>query len=256
MMLNRCPAESDLLQLVHSAKRSQRDLAMVERHVAQCDRCQETVRHLRESIASLASSRGAELEGGPDCLEADTVAALADGSLPSDRRSAAVAHLAVCGHCRVELAAVCSALPDPAVGGAPRSRRRDVVAGLGLVACAAAAILVVAVHRPHDAPAPQLRDDVLPAHVPATLAPRGSISAAPVFRWSSAPSADRYHVTVFTADGAVVWETETADTTVAAPITPWHHDVNYFWKVAARTAFDRWSGSRLVMFRWTGSESR
>ena len=130
------------------------------------------------------------------------------------------------------------------------------VAGLGLVACAAAAILVVAVHRPHDAPAPQLRDDVLPAHLPATLAPRGSISAAPVFRWSSTPGADRYHVTVFTADGAVVWEAETADTTVAAPIAPWHHDVNYFWKVAARTAFDRWSGSRLVMFRWTGSESR
>ena len=255
-MAGPCPAPTDLLRLVLPDAASTSDRARIERHLADCPACRVAVRDLRQQLALIAGAARSGTEPGAHCLDPDTMAALADDAADIADRNAAVAHLAICGRCRAELAETCAALRDPAIGTTPASRRRAVVAGLGLVACAAAAILVVAVHRPHDEPAPQLRDDVLPAHVPATLAPRGSISAAPVFRWSSTPGADRYHVTVFTGDGALVWETETGDTTVAAPITPWHHDVNYFWKVAARTAFDRWSGSRLVMFRWTGSESR
>lgn len=263
MMLNRCPAESDLLQLVRSAKPSQGDLALIGRHVAGCDQCQEKVGHLRQSIASLASSRGAELEGGSDCLEADTVAALADGSLPPDERSAAVAHLAVCGHCRVELAAVCSALHDPAIDGAIRPARprigpvRAQVAGLSLLACAAAAILIVAVRRPNQETTPQLRDDALPAVAPMALTPTGRIPALSPFRWSRVSGADLYHVTVFTNDGTIAWEAETSDTTIAAPATAGlRPDVDYFWKVDARTEFDRWSGSRMMEFHLTSGRPR
>ena len=219
--------------------------------------------HLRQSIASLASSRGVELEGGPDCLEAETVAALADGSLPSGRRSVAVAHLAVCGHCRVELAAICSALHDPAVDGAIRHSRptpalaRARVAGLSLLACAAAAILIVAVRRPNQETTPQLRDDALPAVAPVALAPNGSLPALSPFRWSRVSGADLYHVTVFTNDGTIAWEAETSDTTIAAPATAGlRPDVDYFWKVDARTEFDRWSGSRMMEFQVTSDRPR
>ncbi len=262
-MAGPCPAPTDLLRLVLQDAASPSDRARIERHGADCEACRVALSDLRQQVASIAGAVPSETEPGAGCLDPETIAALADDAVAVPDRSAAVAHLAICARCRAELAEICAALGDPAIDSAGGQRRsgpsrvRALVAGMGLLAAAAAAILVVAVHRPPVEPAPQLRDDALPPHAPAVLAPRGSISAAPVFRWSSVPGADRYHLTVFTSDGTIAWESETGDTTITAPSpTPWYDGVNYFWKVAARTAFDRWSGSRLVMFRWTGSESR
>jgi anti-sigma factor RsiW len=260
-MAGPCPFPSDLLRLVRPDAASASDRGRIARHVADCETCRQIVSDLRDQVAFLAGATQAEAEPGADCLGPDTIAALADSTISMEDRSAAVGHLATCARCRAELAEVCATLRDPDVAATRRRsglpRVRTLVAGLGLLAAAAAAILVVAVHRQRVEPAPQLRDDALPARVPVVLAPRGGISAPPVFRWSSVPGADRYHLTVFTNDGTIVWESETVDTTITTPVTTqWHHDVNYFWKVAARTAFDRWSGSRMIEFHLTSGRLR
>lgn len=255
MIADRCPAESDLLILALRARYPGRDLTSVERHVAACGRCQAVVLELRRSVESIAVSRGSELESSAGCLDVAAVAALADGSLPSAQRTAAIAHLAVCAQCRAELAEISSALRDPAIDAAIRPIRtrpastRARFAGLGLLATAAAAILIVAVRRPQQAIAPQLRDDALPAIAPVAVAPEGVVAASSAFRWSRVRGADLYHVTIFTSDGTIVWEGETGDTTIAAPATAGlRRDVDYFWKVDARTEFDRWTASRMMEF--------
>jgi cytidine deaminase len=263
MTADRCPADSDLLILALHAGRSGIDLAPVERHVAECGRCREIVLDLRRSAESIATSRGSAVEGGPGCLDAAVVVAVVDGSLPSAERNAVVAHLAVCGHCRAELAEISSALRDPAIDAAIRPIRttaapmRARVAGLGLLAAAAAAIVIIAGRRPQQAIAPQLRDDALPAVAPVAVAPNGRIAGLTPFRWSTVAGADLYHVTVFTSDGTIAWEGETGDTTIAAPATAGLlRDVDYFWKVDARTEFDRWTASRMMEFHLTRGGAR
>lgn len=48
----------------------------------------------------------------PQCLEADLVAALVDGSLDASTRAAALKHVATCAHCRRAVASVAAALAD------------------------------------------------------------------------------------------------------------------------------------------------
>jgi hypothetical protein len=56
-------------------------------------------------------------------------------------------------------------------------------------------------------------------------------------------------VTLFDAQGEVLYETEVNDTTAALPdsvrLIP---ERPYLWKVQARTGWDRWSASDLVEF--------
>ena len=62
---------------------------------------------------------------------------------------------------------------------------------------------------------------------------------------------------LFDVSGAVLWEAEVRDTTAAAPravgLTP---GVAYYWKVEARTGFDRWAASDLTPFTITRSVSK
>jgi len=75
------------------------------------------------------------------------------------------------------------------------------------------------------------------------------VATLPALTWSSVPHADRYQVTLFDQAGSVLWETHTADTTVAVPetvrLTP---GVPHYWKVAARTELGRWVASDLTSF--------
>jgi hypothetical protein len=69
-------------------------------------------------------------------------------------------------------------------------------------------------------------------------------------RWSAVSGADRYRVTLFTADGQVLYEAETAETFMKLPESlRLAQDSSYHWKVRARTDFDRWVSSELVEFR-------
>jgi hypothetical protein len=85
------------------------------------------------------------------------------------------------------------------------------------------------------------------------MSPVGAVAAAPLLRWAPVDGADRYRVTLFDADGEVLYETELTDTVAPVPDTvavlPGQ---TYLWKVEARTDFDRWVGSELVEFSITG----
>jgi len=64
--------------------------------------------------------------------------------------------------------------------------------------------------------------------------------------------ADRYRVTLFRADGSLLYQLELPDTAAplpdSVPLPPGHR---YLWKVEARTGWDRWTTSELVSFTVT-----
>jgi len=188
----------------------------------------------------------------PDCLDDDTVAALAAGTLDAAARARALAHLAACARCRHAVASVARALSDPAVARevtAAERRGRRLPYGLALSAAAAAILLLLAGPRLLDLGRPVHRAPPLTAAVPVPASPVGVVADADTLRWLAVPGADRYRVTLFDAPGAVLYETQLADTVAILPdslvLVPGRP---YLWKVAARTGWDRWSPSELVEF--------
>lgn len=202
----------------------------------------------------------------PQCLDEDTVAAMAEGSLSAEARSRAVAHLATCSLCRGAVASVARALADPDVASAAREvdkrrrrRWRRYLIGIPLGSAAAAAVvLFFLVHASSDREAVTLRG---PTHVvlpsvsadaqlaPEPRSPIGAVDRAGIFRWSSVEGADRYRFTLFEQAGSALFETNGPDTTALLPdsvqLRPGR---TYLWKVEARTGFDRWSPSPLAEF--------
>lgn len=191
----------------------------------------------------------------PDCLDDDTIAALAEGTLEPARHAAALPHLAACPRCRVAVASVARALGDPSVARAARAaeaRGRLRVYRIAAIALPAAAVLALLLVRPrppevgvpiHRAPT------ITAAPAPAPMSPVGVVSDARTFQWAPVPGADRYRVTLFGAEGRVLYETEVTGAAAALPDTVGLvTGSRYLWKVEARTGFDRWSASELVEF--------
>ena len=188
----------------------------------------------------------------PDCLDDDTVAALAAGTIDAAARLHALSHLATCPRCRHAVASVARALADPAV--LHEIARADSAGGrrvwrIALPAAAAAAILV-AIGLPrwvsdggHRAPPQPV------VQVPTPLSPIGVVAEASALRWAAVAGADRYRLSLFDAAGRLLYEAQLGDTAVALPdsisLIP---DRPYLWKVEARTGWDRWSASELVQF--------
>jgi anti-sigma factor RsiW len=144
-------------------------------------------------------------------LSPESVAAYLDDDLPSETKRQAELHLASCGECREELAAVRRL---------QRSHRRRWFPVLGALA-AAAVVLVMAV--PGNAPSPSntraLRNTESPLE---TISPASSAAIDPgrvEFIWRSAgPRAD-YTVTLQDTTGRVVWTSTGADTVAVLPDT-------------------------------------
>jgi hypothetical protein len=185
------------------------------------------------------------------CLDEDTVAALADGALDDVARAAALPHLAECPRCRGAVASVTRALGDPSVArelGTLRGSRRRLFQ-IGIPAAAAAILLLVAMPRPNDDVTPHRAPTITAVSSPVPMSPVGIVAGANILRWSSVTGADRYRTTLFDDVGAVVYETQTADTVVTLPdsvhLTP---SRSYLWKVEARTGWGRWSASELIEF--------
>jgi hypothetical protein len=202
---------------------------------------------------------GAPRSATPDCLDDDTIAALADGALDPAARARALPHLSACGRCRAAVASVAAALDDPAVARAARAVERPggrrVLWRVGLPAAVAAAAMLL-IFRPQgdEAPGPHRAPTITTVPAPAPLAPVGPVAAAPVLRWSPVDGADRYRVTLFDADGVVRYETELVQTSVVLPDSvELVSGRRYLWKVEARTGFDRWVGSELVEFVLAGT---
>ncbi len=193
----------------------------------------------------------------PSCLDEDTTGALASGALDGPARATALAHMATCQRCVAAVASMARVLADSRVsreiaraegGGRARFYRQV------LPLAAAALLMVLALPRAgrdredlHRAPT------ITATAAPAPVSPIGVVAAAGTLRWASVAGADRYRVTLFTADGGVLYERELADTTVALPDSI--HLVAgkpYRWREEARTGWNRWAGSGLVEFRVAG----
>jgi hypothetical protein len=177
-------------------------------------------------------------------LTVEDVAAYIDRGDAAEQRARVEAHLATCAECRSEVVTVAR------LARSFRDRRRWTVAA-PLAAAAAVLLLVFAPwQRAPDRSEPVLREPAVTTTVaPRPLAPLGAVAVLPRLLWTSVPHADRYRVTVFDGNGSVVWETLTTDTLVAVPdAVALGVGVPYFWKVAARTSWDRWVVSDLTTF--------
>jgi hypothetical protein len=77
----------------------------------------------------------------------------------------------------------------------------------------------------------------------------GTVADATSLRWTAVSGADLYRVTLFTADGGVLFETELAGTEAELPdsvlLAP---EETYWWSVDARLGFGRWVASELIEF--------
>ena len=196
----------------------------------------------------------------PQCLDDDTIAAVAEGGLEARARSEAVAHLATCPRCRRAVASVVTLLSDSdvarEVNSINRSGRRRFVRIF--VPAAAAAVLLVAIglSRRFENDGSGHRGPPKPATAPVPVSPVGTVANARVLQWTSIPGADRYRVTVSDAGGRVLYETQVGDTAVTLPDSiKFVSGRSYVWIVEARTGIDRWSTSRLVEFS-IGSSAR
>jgi hypothetical protein len=210
---------------------------------------------LTNRLAQVRAVRpGGEGVATQDCLDAAAIAAMVDGTLEAERRSAAVAHLAVCERCRKAVASVARALADPEVArearraeapGRPRVRFTRVALGVA----AAAAIVLFVWPRQLQEPSPHRAPPITAAPAPEAVYPVGPVAEARSLRWTSVAGADRYRVTLFDATGSVRYEADLVDTVVALPdsVLP-ASGGTYWWKVDARVGFDRWATSKLIEF--------
>lgn len=186
-----------------------------------------------------------------ECLDDDTIAALAEGALDDGARAAALPHLAECPRCRAAVASVTRALGDSSVVrelASVRGRRRRF--HIAVPAAAAAIIALLVTPWRNDDGAPQHRAPTITAvSSPVLMSPVGIVAGADILRWSSVSGADRYRTTLFDDAGTVVYETQTTDTVVALPDSI-HLTTSrsYLWKVEARSGWGRWSASDLIEF--------
>lgn len=189
----------------------------------------------------------------PDCLDDDSVAALAEGALPDSDRELAQLHLSECHTCRSAVASIARAIDSPEV--AAELARLDRPARLSRfwrAAAIAAAAVVLAVVVPmsvREPASPHRSAPITAAPAPAAVWPVGTVASVPSLRWTSVPGANRYRVTLFTADGTALFATQLRDTSTIVPdsvrLAP---GVAYWWRVDARTGFDRWTESALNEF--------
>jgi putative zinc finger protein len=176
-------------------------------------------------------------------LEVGEVAAYVDDSLDVDVRRRVESHVSICADCRSEIADVARVvvtLPS-----------RRVSRGVLTVASAAAAVVLLALPWTRlGRTRPEHREAAVTTTVaPRLIAPRGAVASAKAFVWSSVPYADGYRVRVFDSTGTVIWESERADTAAPLPARIVLRAARpYYWKVEARTGFDRWVASELLEF--------
>ncbi len=219
----------------------------VARHLATCPTCQPLVADLHATAAHLATTPP-DWTPTTDCFDERMVAAVVDGTVGTEDRAGAVAHLHSCARCRAAVGAVSrvtAEFPIPTTGALlTRIQPRRWVA----LAAAAAAMVLLLLWPGRTDRGPH-RGQGTPATVPVPIAPVGTVARAPALRWASVPGSDRYRVILFDADGRVLYESQVADTVVNLPdsvaLVPGQL---YLWRAEARTGWDRWAASALVRF--------
>jgi hypothetical protein len=177
-----------------------------------------------------------------DHLDAMSLARYVEGTADSDERARCAAHLAECHDCRADLIESRRILANR-----PRRARWTWLAP----AAAAAAVLLLVWSGPlahHSQPV--TRDAPLTATTaPFPVAPLGNVARLDTLRWKAVPGVLHYQVTLFTAEGQVMWRTTTPDS-FAAPgdVLPLVPSTTYYWQIKAETSYGRWVESELVGF--------
>jgi hypothetical protein len=168
-----------------------------------------------------------------------------DRSLDAEARARVESHLADCEECRREVLDV-----DHIRRSAPSARRLSLIPIGAAVAAAAALLLVLWPARgPTPADGVHREPAVTTTIAPRAVSPLGSIATLDSIRWSSVPGADRYSVSVFDANGTVLWQANAADSVIGVPAdVPLAPGDRYFWSVRARVGWDRWVESSLSEF--------
>jgi len=170
------------------------------------------------------------------------VARYLDNTCGLDERNQVEDHLSGCAPCRAELGALAGLVRKPG--------RRRLPALMPALAAAAALLLVVWAAQPRN-PAPSItRDAAITATLaPTPLEPLGGVALVSSLRWHSVPGAQRYRLTLFSADGQPLWQVTAADTVAVLPdsvdLAP---RATYYWQVKAETTYGRWVESELVEF--------
>jgi hypothetical protein len=218
--------------------------------MSRCPSCAAEVRRIETVLVTLRAGDSAG-DATPECLDEELLAAVVDGSLDAEVRDKALHHLATCGYCRRAVASLASALNDPAVAAAVRRGSGSVRRWSRLaIPAAAAAVLAIAVLGHYEAgPLKHRGAPITQATQPEAISPLGLGDRPAQLRWGAVPEAELYRVTLFQADGRVLYEIEARDTSVVLPdsvrLMP---GGSYLWKVEARTGWNRWSASRLFEF--------
>lgn len=178
-----------------------------------------------------------------DHLDPDTAASYLDRRLSGVRLEAAEAHLASCASCRAEIVEAATVIRGS-------SRPRLVYAGGAAAAAAAAVLLFVSIPRTNQESAGDShRSAPAVARAPVELiVPKGAGSPSGTWRWQPTAGADRYELTVFEADGSVVWDTTTTQAIVLARPPELDAGRRYFWRVRARVGWEQWLSSDIAEF--------
>jgi len=153
-------------------------------------------------------------------------------------------HLARCSQCRDEIVEAGEILARP------KRPRWPVLAPV-----AAAAIVLLFVWVGNDGTTSETHRDspTVGAGAPSPISPVGPAAAVRDMVWSQASSADNYRLTLFDAEGTVVWRAVTTDTQLALPDSvQLQPGLRYLWSVEGRVGFDVWESSALTEFQVQG----
>lgn len=259
-MPENCPAPEELLACALAA--SDNWSPRLASHRESCTSCHREVTELQRSVIDLRLTAEPGKVSSGECLDEMAVAELMDGVASEERRATLLAHVAECAQCRRVVASVARMTAEPdirrevtSVESATGPRRRVLRVG-GMVGLAAAAALVLVIARPWQSESVAThRDPVITAGPsPTPVAPVGTVEALTSLVWTSLPQADRYEVVLFDGDGTVLWEAQTSDSFAMVPDSVVvEAGALYFWRVRARTGFDRWAESHLTEFTVTSS---
>jgi hypothetical protein len=196
----------------------------------------------------------------PDCVDDDTLAALAEGTLAAEDRADALGHVASCARCRGIVASIARAVAEPRVAREVRALERRPWRALGGWAAgiaAAAALLLVILPIQEPEPAPHRSPPITAASAPEAVRPSGPVADASSLRWTPVAGADRYRVALFDAQGGVLFQTEVEGTVAVLPDSALPSPGGtYWWQVEARVGFDRWVASELIEFSVAGGRGR
>lgn len=261
-MSGRCPPLDQLLGFALEEERM--SVLELERHLVACESCKEDVATIRQSVAGLRARGVAGGTTTETCLGEFDRIELVEGAVDGERRRYLLDHVSSCEPCRTEVAGLSRALAEPSIADeiaqletAPtpaivgiRSRRATGL--VGLAAAAAVAFFLIARPSGTDETASTVQHrgrEFTEMGSPVVVAPVGPATRPINLTWRGVPTADRYRVELFDATGTVLWEVQTNDTIAALPDSVALADgAPYFWKVEARTDFDRWAASELVEF--------